>query len=63
MGKWTNAGFIANTLDYYKTEIQKVFVAAFGEDFLLDDSLPQGVLITRLAELFYNADLVGVEAF
>lgn len=63
MGKWTNAGFVANTLDYYKTEIQKVFVEAFGEDFLLDDSLPQGILITRLAELFYNADMDGVEAF
>lgn len=63
MGKWTGAGFVANTLDYYKTEIQKVFVEAFGEDFLLDDSLPQGILITRLAELFYNADMDGVEAF
>lgn len=63
MGKWTDAGFVANTLDYYKTEIQKVFVAAFGEDFLLDDSLPQGILITRLAELFYNADMDGIEAF
>ena len=63
MGKWTDAGFVANTLDYYKTEIQKVFVGAFGDDFLLDDSLPQGILITRLAELFYNADMDGVEAF
>ena len=61
MGQWTNAGFEAKTLDYYKAAIQQVFVDAFGDDFLLDDSLPQGVLIQELAELFYNADMDGIE--
>lgn len=63
MGSWTNAGFEAKTLDYYKAAIQQVFVDAFGNDFLLDDALPQGVLIQELAELFYNADMDGIEAF
>ena len=63
MGKWTNEGFVANTLEYYKLAIQRLFVEAFGDDFLLDDSLPQGILIQRLAELFYNADMDGIEAF
>lgn len=63
MGNWTNAGFEAKTLDYYKAAIQQIFVDAYGDDFLLDDSLPQGVLIQELAELFYAADMDGVEAF
>lgn len=63
MGQWTNAGFEAKNLDYYKAAVQQVFVNAFGEDFLLDPQLPQGVLIQELAELFYAADMDGVEAF
>lgn len=63
MGKWTNQGFVANTLSYYKSAIQQVFVEAFGNDFDLNDNLPQGVLIQRLAELFYGMDMDGVEAF
>lgn len=63
MGQWTNAGFEAKTLEYYKAAIQQVFVDAYGNDFLLDDALPQGVLIQELAELFYNADMDGIEAF
>lgn len=63
MGKWTDQGFVANQPSYYKTAIQQVFVEAFGEDFDLDDNLPQGVLIQRLAELFYGMDMDGVEAF
>lgn len=63
MGQWTNAGFEAKTLEYYKATIQQVFVDAYGDDFLLDDALPQGVLIQELAELFYNADMDGIEAF
>lgn len=63
MGTWTNQGFVANTLSYYKSAIQQVFVDAFGEGFDLSDSLPQGVLIQRLAELFYGMDMDGVEAF
>lgn len=63
MGSWTQAGFEAKSLEYYKAAIQQVFVDAYGNDFLLDDSLPQGVLIQELAELFYNADMDGIEAF
>ena len=64
MGKWTNQGFIAApSPDYYKSQIQNVFKEAFGEDFDTSDSLPQGVLIQRLAELFYAMDMDGVEAF
>lgn len=63
MGKWTDAGFVANSLSKYKEDLQKLFLEAFGEEFLLDDQLPQGVLITRLAELLYNTDMDGIEAF
>lgn len=64
MGKWTDQGFVAApSPEYYKSAIQNVFREAFGNDFALDDSLPQGVLIQRLAELFYAMDMDGVEAF
>lgn len=63
MGSWTDQGFVANTLSYYKSAIQQAFIDAFGADFALDDSLPQGVLIERLAELFYGMDMDGIEAF
>ena len=63
MGKWTDQGFVANTLSYYKNAIQQVFIEAFGDDFDLNDNLPQGVLIQRLAELFYGMDMDGIEAF
>lgn len=63
MGYWTEQGFVANSLQKYKEDLQKLFIEAFGDDFLLDDQLPQGVLITRLAELLYNTDMDGVEAF
>jgi uncharacterized phage protein gp47/JayE len=63
MGKWTDQGFVANQKSYYKAAIQQIFVDAFGSDFDLNDNLPQGVLIERLAELFYGIDMDGVEAF
>lgn len=63
MGKWTDQGFVANSLDHYKDRLNRIFIEAFGQDFLIDDTLPQGILITRLAELFYNMDMDGVEAF
>lgn len=63
MGVWTDQGFEAKTKSYYKSAIQQVFVEAFGNDFALDDTLPQGILIERLAELFYGMDMDGVEAF
>lgn len=62
MGKWTKAGFEANTLNSYKLRLQQAFVNAFGSDFLVDDALPQGVLIQELAEILYAADMDGVEA-
>lgn len=61
MGKWTPQGFQAYTLSYYKEQLQKLFVDAFGDRFQLDDTLPQGVLIQRLAELLYNADMDNVD--
>lgn len=61
MGRWSTQGFQAYTLGYYKEQLQKLFVEAFGEQFLLDDTLPQGVLIQRLAELLYNTDMDGVD--
>lgn len=63
MGHWTEQGFVAQSLSYYKSVIQQVFIEAFGSDFDLNDNLPQGVLIQRLAELFYGMDMDGVEAF
>lgn len=63
MGHWTDQGFIANPVSYYKSAIQQIFIDAFGTDFDLNDNLPQGVLIQRLAELFYGMDMDGVEAF
>lgn len=64
MGTWTNQGFVAApNADYYKDLIIPIFKEAFGDDFATDESLPQGVLITRLAELFYAMDMDGVEAF
>lgn len=61
MGRWTSNGFNAYSLAYYKEQLQKLFVAAFGTDFKLDDTLPQGVLIQRIAELLYNTDMDAVE--
>lgn len=63
MGRWTKQGFMANSMAYYKEQIKKLFVEAFGPEFLLDDTLPQGILITRLAELAYGLDMDGVEVF
>lgn len=63
MGKWTEAGFVATSKEKYTEDLQKLFLEAFGDDFLLDPQLPQGVLITRLAELLYNTDMDGIEAF
>ena len=37
MGHWVDQGFIANTLQQYKTELQDICIDAFGEDFLLDE--------------------------
>lgn len=63
MGKWTDQGFVANSLSFYKEQIQNIFIAAYGDDFILDDTTEQGVLIERLAELFYNSDMDAIEVF
>lgn len=63
MGHWADEGFVANPVSYYKSAIQQIFLDAFGSDFDLNDNLPQGVLIQRLAELFYGMDMDGIEAF
>lgn len=62
MGQWTNRGFVANSVEDYKTQIQAVFTRAFGNDFIVDDdTLPQGILIQELAELFANADADSIQ--
>lgn len=62
MGQWTNQGFVAGSIEDYKTQVQNVFTAAFGNDFIVDDdTLPQGILIQELAELFANADADSIE--
>jgi uncharacterized phage protein gp47/JayE len=61
MGTWTSQGFTAKSVEYYKTQLEQAFTTAFGNDFLLDPTTPQGVLIQELAELFYNADMDGIE--
>jgi len=61
MGKWTSAGFVAQTLGNYKDQLKELFIEAFGDDFVLDDYTPQGVLIQRIAELAYNIDMDGID--
>ena len=63
MGNWTNEGFVTKSLSYYTSELQKIFIECFGDDFLVDPTLPQGIFITRVAELLFNADMDGVEGF
>ncbi len=63
MGHWTDQGFVVNPKSYYEEKIGLIFKDAFGPDFDLNDNLPQGVLIQRLAELFYGMDMDGIEAF
>lgn len=63
MGKLTEQGYSTNTLATWKQNIQQVFIDAFGDDFVLADDTPQGVFINRLAELFYNCDMDGLNAY
>ena len=62
MGQWTNTGFIAKDVAYYKAQLQTVFQNAYGSDFnVTDDTLPQNIIIQELAELFANADADSIE--
>ena len=62
MGQWTNTGFIAQDVAYYKAQLQGVFQNAYGADFnVTDDTLPQNIIIQELAELFANADADSIE--
>lgn len=63
MGRWTDAGFVAYSLDYYIEQLNTLFLETFGEDFDIAPATPQGILIQRLAELLYNTDMDGIEAF
>ncbi|MBO7696952.1 MAG: hypothetical protein J6T10_30345 [Methanobrevibacter sp.] len=47
----TENGIISPTTDEIKSDIQGIFVNAFGSDLSLDDATPQGVLIDSLAQL------------
>lgn len=61
MGRWTDSGFNAYTLGFYKEALQRLFVEAYGPTFKLDDDLPQGVIIQRIAELLYNTDMDAID--
>ena len=47
----TDTGIVSPTTEEIKTEIQGIFVNAFGSDLSLDDATPQGVLIDDLAQM------------
>lgn len=47
----TDTGIVSPTTSEIKTEIQSIFVNAFGSDLSLDDATPQGVLIDGLAQM------------
>ncbi len=47
----TDTGIVSPTTDEIKTDIQGIFINAFGSDLSLDDSTPQGVLIDGLAQM------------
>lgn len=62
MGQWTDTGFIAQDVAYYKAQLQTVFQNAYGSDFnVTDDTLPQNIIIQEIAELFANADADSIE--
>lgn len=63
MGKWTNAGFVANNLQSYKDSLITIFKNAYGDDFDVSDASPQGILIQGIAEMMYNTDMDGVQAY
>lgn len=63
MGHWTDQGFVATNLQTYKDQLAQIFVDAYGSDFITDDSTPQGILIQRIAELLFNTDMDGIEAW
>lgn len=63
MGKLTAQGYSINSLETWKQMFQEVFVGALGNDLILDDNSPQGVLINRLAQLAYNCDMDGLNAY
>ena len=62
MGTWTNSGFIAQDVAYYKSQLQTIFQNAYGNDFnITDETLPQNIVIQELAELLANSDADGIE--
>lgn len=63
MGKLSSQGYSTNTLSTWKQQVQQLFVDVFGNDFVIADDTPQGVFINRLAELLYNCDMDGLDAF
>lgn len=63
MGKLSSEGFSINNLETIKNNLQNIFIEALGNEFILDDNSPQGVLINRIAQLVYNCDLDGLNAY
>lgn len=63
MGKWTDNGFIAYSLQTYKDQLGAAFKEAYGADFDTNDATEQGILIQRIAELIFNTDMDGIQAW
>ena len=63
MGKLSSQGYSINSLETWKQNVQQLFVDALGNDFILDDNSPQGVLINRIAQQLYNCDMDGLNAY
>lgn len=47
----TDTGIVSPTTDEIKSDVQGIFINAFGSDLSVDDATPQGVLIDGLAQM------------
>lgn len=52
--QFTDAGVIAPKTSEIRTDVQQMFVQAFGEDLNLDSSTPQGYLIDTITNIIAN---------
>lgn len=63
MGQLTQNGYTIKNLSDWRTDVVDLFLAAFGQALVTSDDTPQGILITRIAELLYNCDLDGLNVY
>jgi hypothetical protein len=63
MGILNQYGYQTTTISQKITALQTLFQTAFGSDIILDDTSPQGQLITYLATLMDNEDKIGLSFF